>query len=89
MKLTKQKDIDYDFELFKKLVIVMRDDPLINEKIISILQMDSFQRRTVLNNWLEQLQIRNASKNLLHALSYLFDDSVAEKVLTLINKRLS
>ena len=84
---TKPEDIDNDFEPLKKLVQVMRDDPLINEKIIKLLRMDSFQRRAVLNNWLEQLRIRHASENLLSALSCLFDDKIAEEVLTLINDR--
>jgi len=70
----------------KKLVLVIRDDPLINEKVIQLLQLDSFQRRSVLNIWLEQLRVRHASENLLSALSSLFDDTIAEKVLTLINE---
>jgi len=82
---TKPEDIDNDFELLKKLVQVMRDDPLINEKIIKLLRMDSFQRRAVLNNWLEQLRIRKAPDNLLQALSSLFDDKIADQVLAIIN----
>lgn len=85
MKVPKTEDIDKEFEPIKKLIQVMRDDPVINEKVIKMLQMDSYQRRSVLNNWLEQLRRRNASGNLLNALSCLFDDKVAEKVLVLIN----
>jgi len=85
LKSSKTEDIDREFEPLKKLIQVMRDDPVINVKVIKMLQLDPYQRRTVLNNWLEQLRRRNASGNLLNALSCLFDDKVAEKVLTLIN----
>lgn len=80
-------DIENKFESLKKLIQVMRDDSLINEKVITMLQLDSYQRRSVLNNWLERLRSQNASQKLLSALSCLFDDKVAEQVLTLINNR--
>jgi hypothetical protein len=83
---TKQKNIDNNFEPFQKLILAIRDDPLLNKRIMYILQMDSFKRRTVLNNWLENLRIRHASDNLLSALSCLFDDTIANKVLQLITK---
>ena len=86
MKSSKIEDIDREFEPLKKLIQVMRDDSVINEKVIKMLQMDSFKRRSVLNNWLEQLQRCNASGNLLNAFSCLFDDKVAEKVLALIDE---
>ena len=87
MKLSKKEDADNDVESFEKLIQVMRDDSLINEKVIQMLQLDSFQRRSVLNSWLEQLRVRNAPKNLLSSLFCLFDDNIAERVLTLINDR--
>jgi len=87
VRSTKPEHNYNNIESFKKLVQVMRDDPLINEKIIKLLRMDSFLRRAVLNNWLEQLRIRKAPENLLQALSSLFDDKIAEEVLTLINDR--
>jgi hypothetical protein len=53
-----------------------------------MLQLDSYQRRSVLNNWFERLRRQKAPENFLSALSCLFDDKVAEEVLTLINKRM-
>jgi len=69
------------------LIQIARKDPVINHRLINVLQLNSFERRSVLNVWLEQLRQRNASENLLSALSCLFDDKIAEKVLTLINDR--
>ena len=86
MRSPNKEDIDSEFESFEKLIQVMRDDPLINEKVIQVLQLNSFQRRSVLNSLLEQLRIHHASENLMSALSCLFDDKIAVEVLTLINE---
>ncbi len=83
----KQTDRDKNFEPFKRLMQVMQNDPVLHERVIQMLKLDSYQRRALLNNWLEQLRTRNASERLLSALSCLFDDKIAEKVLTLINNR--
>ena len=76
---------EYDFESFENLLRAMRDDPVINEKVVGILKMDSHPRHIVLSNWLEQLRRNNAPYTLLQSLTFLFDDSIARKVLTLIN----
>ncbi len=73
------------FEPFEKLLQAMRNDPLINKKIIILLKMDSYPRRLVLNNWLEKLSQQNAPDKLTQALSCLFDNEIAEKTLNLIN----
>ena len=70
---------------FMRLINVMQNDCIIKNRIKKMLELDSFNRRTVLNRWLEQLRRKNASENLRQALSCLFDDNVAKKVLTIIN----
>jgi hypothetical protein len=72
---------------FAQLIQGIRDDPEINKRVIQLLKLDSYQRRNVLNRWLEQLRRKSASENLRQALSGLFDDNIAKKVLTLINNR--
>ena len=74
-------DPDLDFE---ELSALLKEDPLIKDRIIEVLKMNSYDRRLVLNNWLEQLRLRRAPENLQHALSALFDNEMAEKVLTMI-----
>jgi len=71
------------------LIQISKEDPLIKKRISELLQLSSFERRFELNIWLEQLRQRNASENLLYVLGILFDDIVAEKVLSLINKNLN
>ena len=86
MKLLKTKNRYYSFESLGRLIQIMRHDEIINKNITVLLQLDLYQRRLVLNEWLEQLRIQNAPQNLLNALSSLFDDKVAEQVMELINE---
>jgi len=69
------------------LVQIMDEDPVIQKTFSELLQLSSFERRSVLNIWLEQLRRRNASENLLYRLSILFDDIIAEWLLMLINNK--
>jgi len=64
----------------------IRNDPVINKKVKSILKMDAYPRRLVLNNWLEQLRCKNAPEKLIQTLSIMFDDSIAKKIFELIIK---
>jgi hypothetical protein len=74
------------FDALIKLIQVIRKDPAINKKVINMLKLDPYQRRFVLNKWLEQLRVRHASQDLLSALPFLFDDKIAAEVLKLIKK---
>jgi hypothetical protein len=85
MKISPQSELDQDYEPFFKLLQVMRDDPVINEKVLTILKLDPYQRRSIINNWLEQLRKQNALEGLQQALTCLFDDNVASKVLKIIS----
>ena len=80
-------DVDQEFESLNSLLQVMRDDHIINVKITTLLKMDSYQRRYILNYWLEQLQRQDAHENLCQALACLFDDNVAAKVLEIIGNQ--
>ena len=62
------------------------EDPVIKQRILELLQLNSFERRSALNIWLEQLRLRDASEELLYVFSCLFDDAIAQKTLSLISK---
>ena len=85
MCLETLKNNESEFEPIKKLLLAIRNDPVINNKVTGILKMDAYPRRLVLNTWLEQLRLKNAPGKLTETLSILFDDNVAKKVLTLIS----
>jgi hypothetical protein len=86
MNLSKSIDTDEQSKALVRLIQVIQKDPVINKKVIMLLQLNSYKRRSVLNRWLEQLQQQHASAQLLSALPYLFDDKIAEEVLKLIKK---
>ena len=69
-----------------KLLRAIRKDPFINKKVTSLLKMDTYPRRLVLNTWLEQLRLNNAPEKLTQTLSILFDDNIAQKTLKLISR---
>ena len=69
---------------FFQLLFIIKNDAEIRDQVIQLLKLDSFQHRNVLNRWMEQLRRNNAAENLRQSLSYLFDDTVAEKTLTLL-----
>lgn len=78
-------DSEESTEKLADLIQTVMEDPDIRKRIVEVLKLSSFERRTVLNNWLEQLRHLKAPENLLKALSCLFDDKIAEEVLKLIN----
>ena len=80
------RKMDNSLESFSTLIQIMRTDEDINEKVMAVLRLDSYKRRAILNNWLEQLRIQKAPQNLINAVSAFFNDTIAEQVLQFINK---
>ena len=83
---TNLKRVKSDFQPFDKLLRAACYDPVVNKKVVTILKLDSYPRHIVLSNWLEQLRRNNAPEQLTKTLLYLFDDVIAQKVFTLINR---
>jgi hypothetical protein len=86
MKTRSRADDDQRFESFNTLLQIIQNDPLIHHKINALLTLNSFQRRSVLNYWLEHLTHQNSHENLCQALVCLFDDKIAKKVLKIIRR---
>ncbi len=86
MNSLNNNDSDSVSRQFTQLLQVIREDSAINKKLLQLLKLDSYQRRNVLNRWLEHLRLIGAAENLLRSLSCLFDDEVAEKTLSQLNK---
>jgi hypothetical protein len=80
----REVDDNRDYEQFSRLLHAALQDPFIHNRIQELLKMDSYRRRRQLNNWLEQLRLRNAPQKLRHLLAFLFDDEIAEKTISLM-----
>jgi len=85
MKLSLMVEPDQEIESFFKLLQIMRADPLLNDKVITLAKMDSCERQSILNYWLEQLQKQESHDNLCQALSCLIDDKVPAEMLKMIS----
>jgi hypothetical protein len=70
---------------FASLLQVIKADKEIKARVIQLLKLDPFERWLLLNKWLEQLRRKQASDNLMQALSCLFDDGIAEKVVVFLD----
>jgi hypothetical protein len=70
-------------EQLENLMQVINEDPLIRNRISELLKMEPPQRRNVLDAWLEQLRLMNASEALLSALSLLKEDRMVKRMTAL------
>lgn len=86
MKIANSLKIDAEHEPLFTLLDTILNDPVINNKVDKLLKLDSYPRHIVLSNWLEQLRLNKAPHKLTQTLTYLFDDSIAEKVYNLLNR---
>ena len=71
-------------ETFIRLIQAAQDDPEFRMQIVSILSLDSFNRKSVLNTLIDNMRLNNESEDLIEAFASLRDDDVAEVALKTI-----
>jgi len=85
MKIFSKKPMSAgDDETFIRLIQIARDDPEIRRKILGILHMDTFNRKSALNTFIQQMQLKGAPHDFVSAVSCFLDDQVAEKALAVL-----
>jgi hypothetical protein len=84
--ILKTKKRVVDNETFIDIMRVAQEDNDIRKKLTFILKLDSFNRQSLLNTWLNDLKLQGAPKKLREALSAFLDDAVAEKALEVIDQ---
>lgn len=75
-----------DNETFIDIMRVAQEDNDIRKKLSFILKLDSFNRQSLLNTWLNDLRLQGAPRKLREALSAFLDDDVAGKALEVIDQ---
>lgn len=65
---------------------VAQDDAEIRAQLISILNQDPFNRKSSLNTWIRTMQMQQAPKSFIHAMTYLLEDDTAAKALQLLSE---
>jgi hypothetical protein len=66
---------------FVSLVQLMQDDSNLRDKLLPLMALDSFNRKSALNSWLEELKLQRAPTEIISALACLVDDAIAAKIL--------
>ena len=61
-------------------------DPLVRKRLIELLQLQPFERRMILNNWIKMYWLKNTGPEIIQALACLYDDKLAAEILTLIGR---
>ena len=68
-------------EYFINLISVATDDAAIRAQILAILQQNADDRKTTLQAWIGELQIKQAPQQIIEALKYLLDDDTANQAI--------
>ena len=82
----KEKKTVGDNEAFIRLIQIAQEDNEIREHLIKILSIDSFNRKSALNTFIEHMLLKKAPKEFIEAVSSLLDEEVAKKTLEILNK---
>lgn len=82
MRLTRQKkNTVADNDHFIRLVQLIQDDTNLRDKLLPLLTLDFFNRKSALNTWLEELKLQSAPTEIISALACLVDDAIVAKIL--------
>ena len=73
-------------QTFIRLVQLIEEDPEFNRLLLKIINMDSFNRCSMLNSIIHQQGLKGANAEHLQALKYLTDDRVCEKIKALVKQ---
>jgi len=73
-----------DSEVFIRLIQVAKEDKNIHKSLVSILSMDSFQRKSAMGSLIEDMRLKGAPKDFVAAIAILRDDAIAEKALAIL-----
>ena len=73
-------------QAFIRLMQVARDDREIRDRLVALLSLDPFNRKSALNTYIEQLRLKGAPAEFISALSCFLDDGVARKAMELLGE---
>lgn len=72
-------------ETFVRMIQVAQEDSEFRHELISVLFLDSFNRRSLLNSFIESMRLKKAPGDLIESFANLLDDEVARAVLEVID----
>ncbi len=75
-----------DDEDFIRFMQVAREDHEFHKRLTFVLSQDNFNRQSLLNTWIADLDLQNAPMELRRILTYLLDEEVAGTALRLLEE---
>lgn len=69
---------------FIKLIQIASEDQVVKNQLKTILALDSFNRQSLLNTWIHQLELKKDKSHLREALIPLLNDKLALKCLEIL-----
>ena len=76
-----------DNPTFIRLVQIMESDQVFRQTILKIINLDSFQRTSMINSIISDMQLKNAPKDHQQTLKALTDDGTCRQIRNLIQKQ--
>jgi hypothetical protein len=73
-------------ETFVTLMRVAKEDAEIKKQLLTILSQNRFNRASILNSYVEDLQLQKAPKEFISAIACLLDDRISAKALEILNE---
>jgi len=80
---SKRKSVADD-EMFVSVIRVAQDDAEVRQQLLAILSLDSFNRKSALNSFIDSMRLKDAPASFVSAIANLLDDDVAAKALAVI-----
>ena len=82
----KEPDSIADDEDFIRFMQVARDDREIHQRLVMVLSQDDFNRQSLLNTWISDLELQKAPEELRRVFTYLLDSEIAAAALSLLRE---
>ena len=79
MSMSEKKEAAGENENFVALIQAAMEDSEMRKQILAIVQLDSFNRVSLIGTYVSSLQFKGAPPEIIEALNCLNDDKIAEK----------
>ncbi len=76
-----------DNESFVRLIQLAWDDEDIRTELVKILKLDSFNRTSLLNTYIDKMRLQGLPEDFINTLGYLRDDDIANQVFQAIQSK--
>jgi len=75
-----------DNETFVRLIQAAMEDQELQSKLVAILSLDKFSRKSVLNTFLGEMRLKQAPQEFVAAIASLLDDGIAKRALEILKR---